>query len=167
MLERMADYREGKEEYFSIRAKANKARRLAADPEHAEVLRIKAREDYQKHGEARRATVRAWAVANPAERALHSIARRARERDAKTFAVTAADWERMKRRTNQCCTYCGERSDELQKEHVIPLSRGGDHSIGNLAPSCPTCNFSKNARLLIEWRMSKIREAHYLKSKAS
>lgn len=48
------------------------------------------------------------------------------------------------------CLYCGEPSKHA--DHVIPLSRGGDHTIDNLVPSCAACNFSKGAKLpVIEW----------------
>jgi 5-methylcytosine-specific restriction endonuclease McrA len=35
---------------------------------------------------------------------------------------------------------------------VIPLSRGGHHSIGNVLPACERCNLLKNARLLIQFK---------------
>lgn len=38
----------------------------------------------------------------------------------------------------------------LTMDHVIPLSRGGDHSIDNIVPSCFSCNASKGNKLLSE-----------------
>lgn len=40
------------------------------------------------------------------------------------------------------CIYCGISADEerLQLDHLWPKSAGGLWVIGNLAPSCPTCN---------------------------
>ena len=50
------------------------------------------------------------------------------------------------------CYYC-QKKDKLTLEHIIPVSRGGRHSIGNLVMVCKHCNFSKQARLLIEWKL--------------
>lgn len=51
------------------------------------------------------------------------------------------------------CTYCGGPGGTV--DHLVPLSRGGQHSEGNLAPACRSCNSSKGDKLLIEWRMSR------------
>ena len=40
-------------------------------------------------------------------------------------------------------------------ELIMPIIRGGRHSIGNLLPACGSCNSSKGAKLLVEWRASK------------
>ncbi|WP_203620386.1 HNH endonuclease [Streptomyces sp. SID8499] len=40
-------------------------------------------------------------------------------------------------------------------DHVIPLSRGGQHAEGNLVPACKSCNSSKGDKLLIEWLLVK------------
>ena len=31
-------------------------------------------------------------------------------------------------------------------DHIMPLSKGGRHTISNLVVSCPTCNLQKNAK---------------------
>jgi len=77
--------------------------------------------------------------------------RRARQAGAGIFVVTQKDWRRLCERWGYCCAYCGAKR-ELQREHVIPLARGGRHSIGNILPACRPCNASKKAQLLVEWR---------------
>jgi len=54
---------------------------------------------------------------------------------------------------NSPCIYCGS-TQNIEADHVIPISRGGTHSIGNLAPACRKCNASKNSRTIMEWRKS-------------
>ena len=52
------------------------------------------------------------------------------------------------------CAYCGRpdhRADELELEHVIPISRGGDHHLTNIVPACHECNQSKGRRIAIDW----------------
>lgn len=45
-----------------------------------------------------------------------------------------------------------QRPETVPRDHVVPIRRGGRHSIGNLLPSCNRCNLSKAAKLLVEWR---------------
>lgn len=53
----------------------------------------------------------------------------------------------------QCC-YCQRpmRSKDKTLDHVIPLSRGGVHSIHNAAIACHACNTGKGGRTPEEWR---------------
>lgn len=38
-------------------------------------------------------------------------------------------------------------------DHVIPLSKGGNHSCGNIVISCKHCNEMKNNKLPIEFKI--------------
>lgn len=91
---------------------------------------------------------RKWRSVNPATVAGYKSIRRARERRG---VIAEADWKSLLNRAAGRCTYCGERRP-LTMEHVVPLSRGGSHSIGNVTPVCSGCNSSKGGKLLIEWR---------------
>jgi len=53
---------------------------------------------------------------------------------------------------NSACFYCGS-VDFIEADHLIPLSRGGRHSVGNLVPACRSCNRSKGNKYLAEWRL--------------
>lgn len=54
------------------------------------------------------------------------------------------------------CYWCGTKvsGSGVHFDHVIPLSREGTHTIGNLCTSCPECNLSKNAKLPDQWDKS-------------
>lgn len=43
------------------------------------------------------------------------------------------------------CHYCGEKfkSSELTMDHVVPISRGGKSTKGNIVPCCKECNNKK------------------------
>lgn len=69
------------------------------------------------------------------------------------------DWLHMLRIWGFACAYC-DSGDRLTKDHVVPLSRGGSNSIGNIVPACLSCNSSKRDRLLIEWRRIKALTIH-------
>jgi 5-methylcytosine-specific restriction endonuclease McrA len=48
------------------------------------------------------------------------------------------------------CAYC-KKNKAASLDHVIPLSRGGEHCIENVVPACLDCNCSKHARTPEEW----------------
>lgn len=43
------------------------------------------------------------------------------------------------------CLRCGEEK-ELRPDHVIPICKGGDHSIENIQPLCLRCNLVKGVK---------------------
>ncbi len=59
-------------------------------------------------------------------------------------------------RDRQVCAYCGGffHVDELTREHIVPVSRGGDDSWMNCITACRPCNGHKGSRLPEEARMS-------------
>jgi 5-methylcytosine-specific restriction endonuclease McrA len=54
-------------------------------------------------------------------------------------------------RDGHTCQYCGARADSI--DHVVPRSRGGDHTWENVVASCRPCNVRKRDRLLPETSM--------------
>ena len=99
-----------------------------------------------------------WYIGNSDISKHRSKQRRARMRANEAFQVTKRDISRLLNRCRYECVYCGESlQDSYHLDHVLPVSRGGGHGIGNLAASCPPCNLSKHASLLSEWRYKSIR----------
>ena len=110
----------------------------------------------RKNPECHRSRNRRWQIANP-ERVREAVnKRRALQRNATRAHIDARDWERLVRRYNNRCAYCGINSESMQQDHIIPISRGGDHTIGNVLPACPLCNQSKKAMFLVEWRRKSL-----------
>lgn len=64
--------------------------------------------------------------------------------------ILPEEWEQKKAQYHYCCAYCGKRKN-LERDHIIPLSAGGDDSMVNIVPACETCNRSKNKRDLLDW----------------
>lgn len=52
--------------------------------------------------------------------------------------------------SGETCAYCGARQ-QLQWEHIIPVSLGGPDSIDNMVRACPRCNQTKGARDPYQW----------------
>lgn len=100
--------------------------------------------------EQRRASARKWNKENKAKRTLAMAKRRALQKGNGCFLVTDAEIAKMQKSP---CAYCGLSGGEI--DHVVPLTKGGTHSIGNLAPCCRSCNSSKNNLLLMQWRIKK------------
>ena len=48
------------------------------------------------------------------------------------------------------CAYCGS-AENLQWEHIIPISRGGPDTIDNQVLACQKCNCSKGDKDPYEW----------------
>ena len=41
------------------------------------------------------------------------------------------------------CAYCGASDRPLQRDCVMPISRGGRYTLTNVVPACAACNASK------------------------
>lgn len=95
-------------------------------------------------------SVKKWNKAHKAERTLAMAKRRALKRQNGCYVVTPKEINKLQ---NMVCLYCGSTGGEI--DHVIPLSRGGTHSIGNLVAACKPCNASKNNRTITEWKKRK------------
>lgn len=55
-------------------------------------------------------------------------------------------WLRIVKLFNRQCFYCGERCEDPQKEHIIPVCRGGTDHISNIVPACRWCNQNELAQ---------------------
>jgi 5-methylcytosine-specific restriction endonuclease McrA len=64
-------------------------------------------------------------------------------------------WKRLRttvfQRDDYTCQYCFERGGKLECDHIVPVSRGGNDELSNLATACFRCNRSKRDKLLSEW----------------
>lgn len=93
--------------------------------------------------------LRQWRAANPDKVILQKQRRRIRELGVRAFDIKPKEIARI---LNSPCVYCGSNAN-IQVDHVVPLSKGGHHSIGNLAPACKTCNVRKSAKFVTQWKL--------------
>jgi 5-methylcytosine-specific restriction endonuclease McrA len=97
------------------------------------------------------ANMRGWRAKNKDKVAEQNRNIKAKRRKAERLTVTKKDWNKLVAYYRGCCAYCGAK-EKMTMEHIVPISRGGRHSIGNLLPVCMTCNVKKNYRFIVEWK---------------
>jgi 5-methylcytosine-specific restriction endonuclease McrA len=121
---------------------------------HKRALRL-TEEGRKKNAE----TVKRWRESNPDESRrrirLANQKRKAAKFGSESRKVTTADARRI---LASPCVNCDSR-EHIHIDHIVPLSRGGRHAIGNLQALCSFCNLSKNNSLQIEWKMRQLQMA--------
>lgn len=60
---------------------------------------------------------------------------------------TYDEWKKCLAYWNYRCTNCGS-TENIQADHVVPLSRGGSDAIENIQPLCRHCNYSKHTKII-------------------
>lgn len=126
------DHREKHLEQMQVRH----AERYATDEEY--------RQSWNKRRKARYATDSAYR-----EKVL-SINHAKRASISESDNVTAEEWLMRLEQFDGTCAYCGSTVD-IERDHVIPLSKGGRNIIGNILPACKSCNRSKGAKDMVSW----------------
>jgi 5-methylcytosine-specific restriction endonuclease McrA len=99
------------------------------------------------------ADAKAWRAENPEKLANYANERRAKQEANGVFMISKKELKKLYSAKN--CFYCKEVSDEIQMDHVIPIKKGGRHSIGNLVPACRSCNQSKRDKTITQWNKWK------------
>lgn len=89
--------------------------------------------------------------ANPEVMALKAMKRRAIKHQNGVYRISTKELIILYRSK---CFYCSS-IENIEADHIIPISRGGQHSIGNLAPACRKCNASKGSKTVTEWNKWK------------
>ena len=76
--------------------------------------------------------------------------RRASEREM-INTLTAQEWKNILEEYDYRCAYCGCKFtifNRETKDHVLPISKGGDNIKGNVVPACRSCNSKKHDLIL-------------------
>ena len=106
------------------------------------------RAHYARNVEKERAYYRAY-HANNLEKRHEQLSASQKRRRAQKYAaprndLTAAQWMAIKDHYGHRCVYCGRKMQRLTQDHIIPLSKGGSHTLQNVAPACKSCNSRKH-----------------------
>ena len=68
--------------------------------------------------------------------------------------LTAAQWADLLAAWGGCA-YCQAEGPALQRDCVMPISRGGRYTLENVVPACPSCNASKHNNEVTGWLRRK------------
>lgn len=93
---------------------------------------------------------------HPDKCVLHTEKRRAQKYANTPISemLTSTEWLAILALADGHCAYC-DKEAKLTLDHVVPLSKGGKHSAGNVVPACKHCNSSKGNTTLEEWNASR------------
>lgn len=130
-------------------SEAKRLARLRQDPAFRERERLRSKAYRQAHPDLWYARSRAWLLRDAERRsasdAVSKSRRRARVHAAPRNDLTRAEWEIIKAHYGHRCVYCGRKMQRLTMDHILPLAKGGSHTLSNVVPACRSCNARKNA----------------------
>lgn len=73
--------------------------------------------------------------------------KKARRREAmQAGSLTHAEWLNIVEQHGGKCAYCARDDLPLEQDHVVALSKGGEHKADNIVPACKPCNSRKGNR---------------------
>lgn len=111
------------------------------------VYRVKNRDKNTK-------VMRAWRKNNPERNRLIAQRRRALLNEA-ICDYTVEEWEACLKYFDYKDAYTGLDMDFITQDHVIPISKGGNHTKSNIVPCDIRVNSSKNNSDFMEWYQSQ------------
>ena len=126
----------------SERYKSARQERYAANPEPT---KVRARNWYLSNLERARATNKAWYLNNQDKVHRSRVKRRL---NLELASVGPVDISGLIAACETCYLCSDPLVGEVHVDHVIPLSKGGAHSYGNLKPTHARCNLRKSDLLL-------------------
>ena len=95
-------------------------------------------------------------------RRARSARKRKRRMDRVEHDLSDEQWAALKAAWGGCA-YCGATDRPLQRDCVLPLSRGGRYTLDNIAPACGSCNASKCNDEVTGWlRRKRLDERAFL-----
>lgn len=79
---------------------------------------------------------------------LKESKRRALKKNNGTFYISKKEIDKI---LSSKCIIC-EKQENITLDHIVPISRGGSHSIGNIQPMCLECNTKKINKTMVEFK---------------
>jgi len=147
MKEYNKKYYERNREKYSEYAK----KKWKENPEYYEKNREKReecfREWYKKNREKWKGYVKKYnqTEKGKASRQREDAKRRVRESEI-INTLTSEEWLNILKEYGYKCAYCGKEFDLFdlpERDHIIPVSKGGSNTKENIVPACRHCNSSK------------------------
>ncbi len=123
----------------------------AKNPERLRVLKREAQARFRARHPERVAEIK-----RPHQR-IHNHRRRVRA-TAAGGSHTLAQWLTLGWANGWKCAYCHERltPETAEADHIVPVARGGNNDISNIAVSCSHCNRTKGAKTAEEFKRASL-----------
>lgn len=132
--------------YREANAERIRASHRAYRDQHKAARKAYDQERYTQNGAAIRKHVAAYRRANPEKIVVAKERYRRRLHEAARNDLTPAQWRTIQDAFDHRCAYCGKRrKGKLTQDHILPLSKGGSHTMSNVVPACHSCNAKKHA----------------------
>ena len=112
------------------------------------------KEYYQKNKKHMNATHIKWMKVNPDKVAEANMRRLILEFNSEG-SHTLDEWAALLWYYDYKCLCCSKRGVLLERDHIIPVSKGGSFYIDNMQPLCKSCNVRKSNRF-IDYRFEPI-----------
>ena len=122
-------------------------------------------EYYAQNKEQRKKDKNLWMQAHPEKASEYNKRHLARKRGAEISDITIKQWRVILKEYDNKCAYCGTSGDNLEQDHVVPVSKGGNDTKSNIVPACKPCNSSKKDKLLEDWKRTHYFKTHCKKSR--
>lgn len=134
----------------------NMRQRRELNPER---IRKEKQEEYKKHRGRYLSNVQRWQSENKERVREYKRKSKLLRQAVQAIALSAQSLESIYREQRGRCYYCGVEMNNVAKgpkmrtlEHILPIVRGGAHSLNNVAWVCLHCNTSKGAKTLEEYK---------------
>jgi len=160
--EYMKKYRkDNREKYLGYHRKwrkNNKEKELEQNKEYQKNNKEKWVKYHKKYREENPETynkyAREWAKTEKgrANRQRGKIRRLAKEREIINTLISE-EWLDILKEFKYECAYCGKEFDCENlptRDHIIPISKGGNNIKENIVPACRSCNSKKHNKILLE-----------------
>ena len=92
----------------------------------------------------------AWQRTEKGKAANQRLHSKRRTRESKILnTLTSKEWLDILQEYNYKCAYCGcelNSSNPPERDHIVPISKGGNNTKENIVPACRSCNARKGDR---------------------
>lgn len=112
------------------------------------IINEKKKAYYAANPHVRQKATRNWYLKTRAESAAKEHRRRI-QKNSKSDGTAEAFYTFVRLRKSIPCYYCGKRiaGKDAHIDHVIAVSKQGNHASDNLAASCASCNLKKGSKM--------------------
>lgn len=130
--------------WYRVHREAVRQQQRVYQDAHKDKLRPRRKAYYIAHHDEICTRRRLAHKANPALNRNRCQRHRAAKRSAPRNDLTHTQWLEIQAAQNYRCYYCGKlRKGKLTQDHILPLSKGGSHTLHNVIAACQPCNSEK------------------------